>query len=93
MVASPAEGLSVRSWILRHRLRLRLIYGAAQPERTAGASIRSVEASTAYCDGRTRADAPGEPAVAGGVGRLRDVPDGLELVPMPRRVDRGRRVG
>lgn len=72
----------MRSWILRHRLRLRLIYGPLAGELPV--------------DGPTASGGPGLGTVPGEVcphGRLRRGEDGLELVPMPTRVGRSRRVG
>ncbi len=70
----------VRSWILRHRLRLRLVYGP--PPEAAG----SPELYTGPSEGA----AEGAP---GPYGRVRRTPQGLEVVPMPRRVGRTKQVG
>lgn len=66
----------MRSWILRHRLRLRLIYGPGL------APAPAVAETGGTAEPHARAH-----------GRLRRSADGLELVPMPRRVRTPRRVG
>ena len=66
----------VRSWILRHRLRLRLVYGPP-PE----------------AEGRPELAAGPAEGGPGPYGRVRRTPQGLEVVPMPRRVGRTKQVG
>lgn len=73
----------MRSWILRHRLRLRLIYGPGPDPGEAAPQEGEAPTPGALFD----ADGARVP------GRMRRSEDGLELVPMPRRVGRTRRVG
>jgi len=79
----------VRSWILRHRLRLRLIYGPGPEPATLEALGPAASESVAGAEPGALHDATG----ARVPGRLRRSEEGLELVPMPRRVGPGRQVG